>query len=226
MAEVLGNIPMMRCMVRGEYLRNRQRGHGEFVEAVAYAIRCVRGSSLWFQTALGEPYGGAHFLLPIEALCWKPCEKPDSMTYIQPWDVFSSTFGVVELDFVKRGEAFILPEKVPAQYQFTVDFTGSDLADDVDQHKHLHVCKLETGIIGAFPNNRCLMPDAAFWPQMTIRPDFDSLAGEFRAEGNQHLFNNKRMSLEEVQRQLADRGVLRSDEEMESIRTAIKEAAS
>lgn len=193
MADILGNIPYMRCMVRGEYLRNLETGHGEFIEAVAYAVRCIRGSSLWFQTALGAPYGGAHYLLPINALCHKPCDPQEGMIYTQPWDCFSSHFGVVELDFVKRGEAYILPERRPAQYQFTIDFTGSDLADDPDQHKHLHVVKLASGHIGAFPNNRCLMPDPAFWPMMGDNQpvDFQSLAGEYRAEGNQHLISGQ-----------------------------------
>ena len=188
MAEIVGNIPYMRVMVRGQYLRDLKRGHAEFVEAVAYGVRCIRGSSLWFQTALGDPYGGAHFLLPIQALCWKPCEEPDGMTYVQPWDCFSTHFGVVEYDFVKRGEAYVLPDRRPGQYQFTIDFSGTDLADDPQQHKSLHVCKLECGYISAFPNNRLLMPDQAFWPMLTDRPDFESLSGEFRAEGNQHIF--------------------------------------
>lgn len=191
MADVMGNVPMMHCFVRGEYLRDRKRGHGEFVEAFAYGVRCVRGSSLWFQCALGAPYGGAHFLLPIQALVAHACEPVDGMTYVQPWDCFSSTFGVVEFDFIKRGEAYVLPDQRPGQYQFTIDFTGSDLADFPDQHKHLHIVKMGCGLIGAFPNNRVLMPDPAFWPMMDIaahRPDFASLSGEYRAEGNQHLF--------------------------------------
>lgn len=191
MSFIMGNIPYMRCMVRGHYLRDLKRGHDEYVEAVAYAVRCIRGSSLWFQCALGDPYGGAHFLLPIKALVTKPCPEPTAMTYVMPWDCFSSTFGVCELDFVKRGEAYVLPDKAPGQYQFTIDFTDSDLADDPDQHKHLHVVKQASGLIGAFPNNRVLMPDAAFWPMMTIKPDFESLSGEHRAEGNQHLISPK-----------------------------------
>lgn len=191
MPEIMGNIPYMRIMVRGQYLRDQKRSHGEFIEAVAYGVRCVRGASLWFQTALGAPYGGAHFLLPIQALCWKHCDEEPDMTYVQPWDCFSSIFGIAELDFIKRGEAYVLPEKRAGQYQFTIDFTGSDLADDPDQHKHLHVCKLACGLIGAFPNNRVLMPDAAFWPAMTERPDFESLSGEFRAEGNQALLTRQ-----------------------------------
>jgi hypothetical protein len=191
LAEIMGNIPYMRVMVRGQYLRDQKRGHGEFVEAVAYGVRCIRGSSLWFQTALGEPYGGAHFLLPIQALCWKPCDEPEDLTYIQPWDCFSTHFGVVELDFIKRGEAYILPDRRPGQYQFTIDFSGTDLADDPEQHKSLHVCKLECGYIGAFPNNRVLMPDQAFWPLLRERPDFESLSGEYRSEGNQSIFAPK-----------------------------------
>ena len=62
-----------------------------------------------------------------------------------------------------------------------------DLADDPDQHKHLHVVKLKGGLIGAFPNHRVMMPDLAFWPTMDGKPDFESLDGEFRSEGNQHL---------------------------------------
>lgn len=189
MADIMGNVPYFRCYVRGQYLRDRKRGHAEFVEAIAYGVRCVRGASLWFQCALGEPYGGAHFLLPIIALCHKPCDEPAEMTYVQPWDCFSSTFGVVEFDFVKRGEAYVMPERRPGQYRFTIDFTASDLADDMEQHKHLHVIFQASGLIGAFPNNRVLMPDAAFWPMMDQKPDFESLNGEFRAEGNQHLLN-------------------------------------
>lgn len=188
MAEIMGNIPYMRCMVRGEYLYDRTKEPGEFIESVAYGVRCVRGSSLFFQCALGAPYGGAHFLLPIEALCWKPCDRPADMTYVQPFDCFSHQFGVVEFDFIKRGEAYVLPGRVPGQYQFTIDWTGTDLADDLDQHKHLHVIKQESGLIGAFANNRVLMPDPAFWPMMQgDLPRFMSLSGEFRAEGNQHL---------------------------------------
>lgn len=187
MPEIMGNVPYMRCMVRAEYLYNRTKGHGEFIESVAYGIRCVRGSSLFFQCALGFPWGGAHFLLPIEALVWKPCEPADGMTYVQPFDCFSHVFGVVEFDFLKRGEAYVLPDKKPGQYQFTIDWTGTDLADDLDQHKHLHVIKQASGLIGAFANNRVIMPDPAFWPAMTERPEFLSLAGEYRAEGNQHI---------------------------------------
>lgn len=192
MPYIMGNIPYQRGYIRKEYLHDRQRGHGEFVEAVAYGVRCVRASSLWLQCFLGEPYGGAHYLLPLVAFVWQPCAHPVENSAVQPWDCFGSDFGVVELDFIKRGAAFVLPDRVPAQYRFTIDFAHTDLADDMEQHKHLHIVAIDGGLMGAFPNNRLLMPDPAWWPAMAsdMRPDLTSLNGAWRSEGNEHLFHN------------------------------------
>lgn len=192
---IIASIPYFRCYVRREYTRNLKDRHGEFIPAVAYAVRVVRGHSLWFQVMLTEPEdaklpndtGGASFLLPIEALVHQPCADQIEMTYIQPWDCFSSEFGVATLDFVARGAVYALPDRIPGQYRFSLDFAGSDLADDPGQHKHLHVCFLDGGLIGAFPNNRLLWRDDAFWKVMDQRPDFLSLEQEFRSEGHQHV---------------------------------------
>lgn len=188
MAYILGNVPFFECYVRREYTRGMEDGHGEFLKAVAHAVRCIRGNSLMFQVVFTEKWGGASFTLPIEALCWKACDKPRTMEYVQPWDCFSSDFGVCEFDMMKRGAVDVLPGRVPAQYRFSIDWTGTDLADHFEQHKHLHVCFLDNGWIGAFPNNRLLWSDPAFWETTTERPDLKSLAGEFRAEGNQQMF--------------------------------------
>lgn len=194
MNHIIGSIPYFGCYVRREYTRNLIDRQGEFVPAVAYGVRCIRGHSLWFQCMLMQPEGdepnttgGASFLLPIEALCHQKCDPPKDMIYVQPWDVFSSSFGVHAFDFIARGAAYVLPDRVPAQYRFTIDFTGSDLADDPEQHKHLHIVFQEGGLIGAFPNNRVLFRDDAFWQVLDTKPDFTSLANEYRAEGHQHV---------------------------------------
>lgn len=178
-------VPYFRCLDRREYTRNLKDRHGEFIPAIAYGVRCVRGQSLWFQCMFMESSpnntGGASFLLPIEALVTKPCPKPDAMTYIQEWDTFSSDFGICQFDFISA--CYALPGRVPARVLFTIDFTGTDLADDSEQHKCLHVCALENGLIGAFPNNRLLFRDDAVWQLMDQAPDFVSLSGDFWAEG-------------------------------------------
>lgn len=182
MPYILGNIPFFDCLVRREYTKNRKSGHGEFLPAVAHAVRCVRGDSLMFQCIMTEQFGGASFCLPIEAICWKPC-PPVTALEAQPWDCFSSDFGVCEFDLLKRGKAQLLPTRTPAEYRFTIDWTGTDLADHFEQHKHLHILMAEAGSIHAVPNNRVVWDDPAFWTISTERPDFESLAGEFRAEG-------------------------------------------
>ena len=188
MAFVIGDVPFFECLVRREYTLGLQSGHGDFIRAVAHAVRCVRGHSLWFQTILLEPFGGCAFMVPIEALAWKPCAMPPDMAYVSPWDVFSSEFGVVELGFVRRGAVEVLPGRVAGQYRFSIDFIGSDLAEYPEQHKTLHVCFLDGGLIGAFPNNRLIWSDPAFWRTVQDVPRFSSLGGEYRAEGNQRLF--------------------------------------
>lgn len=187
MAYIFGSIPMFECMVRAEYLHNLSKGEGEFVKAMAHGVRCVRGHTVWVQTMLMEPYGGCAFMVPLEAIVWKPCAKEADLTFVCPWDVFSSDFGVCELEMVRRGAVEVLPSRVKGQYLFTLDFAGSDLAEFPEQHKALHFVRQETGLIGAFPNNRLIWSDPAMWQTVKDLPRFESLAGEFRAEGNQHL---------------------------------------
>lgn len=181
MAYILSSIPYFRCLVRREFTQNLESGHGDYIHAVAYGVRCIRGSSLWFQTMLVEPYGGASFMVPIQALTTKPVPPPEQ-NLIQPWDVFSSDFGVHAFDLVKFGKVEVLPDRAGGRYKFSLDFTGSDLADDPEQHKHLHVVELDSGQIGAFPNNRILWSDPAFWDLTKDKPKFKSLSCDFRAE--------------------------------------------
>lgn len=184
MSYIYGSIPFFECLVRAEYTRDRKDRHGEYYPAVAHAVRCVRGHTLWFQVIFTQQHAGAAFMLPLEALVIKPCAPVPTST-VQPWDVFSSDFGVSQDTFTGRGAVSVLPDRTPGQYRFTIDFAGSDLAEHPDQHKALHVVFREDGIIGAYPNNRLLWHDPAFWTTSTEQPDFISLSGEFRAEGSE-----------------------------------------
>lgn len=182
MSYIYGSIPFFECLVRAEYTRDLNDRYGEYYPAIAHAVRCVRGHSLWFQCIFTNQHAGASFMLPIEALVTKACEPIDTCV-VQPWDVFSSDFGVSQDTFVHRGAVTVIPENVRAQYRFTIDFAGSDLAENPDQHKALHVVFRDDGLIGAYPNNRLLWHDPAFWKTTTEKPDFVSLSGEFRSEG-------------------------------------------
>jgi len=175
--------------MRREYTRNMIDGHGEYLPCIIHGLRVIRGRSLELQCVLTEYGAGAGFLAPIEAFCWRVPDAPRTkgypidMTYIQPWDCFSDTFGVHEFEFHRRMRALILPDRREARYRFSIDFAGSSLAELSEQHKHLHIFEMADGSIGAFPNNRVLWVEPAMWDQpFTERPDFIALSGEWMAE--------------------------------------------
>lgn len=184
MSFLFDNIPMQRVWVRGEYLRNLERGHNDWVEGVAHAVRCRRGFALHFQVALLNPYGGAQFLLPIQALAWKKNAPEVPLPELQPWDCLSDTFSAVELRLLAGGGVSIIPnlETDRGIYRFSIDFGVDDLADDPEQHKTLHVIRREDGNYGAYPNNRLIFHDRAFWDEIKERPDFEALNLESRGE--------------------------------------------
>lgn len=190
MSYLIDNIPYFYCMVRREYTQNLKEGHGEHLKALAIAAWCRRGRMLGFQVIfLGKDHedkpnntGGAMFSqVPIEALVWKDCNFQEPK-YIQPWDVFSENFAVVTFELLKDSICYVLPARMPGRYMFTIDFTRSDLADDPDQHKQLHVIKMDAGHFGAFPNNRLIFQDPPFWKIGEETPRFQALAPEFRSE--------------------------------------------
>ena len=184
MPSILGSIPYFHCQVRQEYTRDLKDGHGEFLPAIAVAVLCVRGDSLHFQVIMKEPLAGCAFVLPIEALVTKPV-APMATKAVAPWDCFSSDFGVCEIAAVKRGAVRLLKDNANAEYLFTLAFTGTDLADDPAQRKLLHVVAREDGIIGAYPNNRCVFVDRALFGDLEAAPSFSTLTRPFRAEGLQ-----------------------------------------
>ena len=188
---ILSDTPfIVRCLVRAEFTQNLQKHYGRYLKAHILGVRCQEAASLQFQVRFDEPeMAGAMFCLPIQALCWKPCELPD-VELIQPWDTFSPTFTVHEFALWKRGNAQLLnvrkigeyPERIPARYLFTLDFAGNALADDFEQHKQLHLLQVEGGWFAAVPNNRVLSIDTAFSKPCEVLPVFESLEQLFSAE--------------------------------------------
>jgi len=191
MAFILSDAPsIVRCLVRAEFTQNLKKDHGKYLQAHILGIRCQEAASLQFQVRFDEPaLAGAMFCLPIQALCWKPCDMPN-VELIQPWDTFSSHFTVHEFGLWKRGNAQLLnvrgdakyPERLPARYLWTLDFEGNALANDFEQHKQLHFIQVEEGWFAAVPNNRVLSVDSAFASPCETLPRFESLEHLFCAE--------------------------------------------
>lgn len=185
MSHIFDAIPYFKALLRREFTVNLQRHHGQYLPVHVVGVRMVRGRSIWFQTWIQDGYGaGAMFLVPIHALALKPCQRPPTLL-VQPWDVFSPHFSVSTIPLFKDTTAYLLPGRHRGRYLMTFDFIGTDLADDIEQHKHLHLLAMEGGWLAAVPNNRVLIEDTAFIEKgvMTEKPDFVSLGHEFWAEG-------------------------------------------
>ena len=189
MALFLSSIPFFDCLVRKEYTRDLRDGHGSYYSAKAVGIRCQRGRMPAVQCVLDGfnevdapvPTGGAMFIVPLCALASRPCEAPKS-EQVSPWDCLSDTFSIVTLELLSEMKAHVLPSRLPGRYIFTIQYGRSDLADDPTQHKQHHLCRLDAGWFGCFPNNRLLLDDGALFRPTTEKPDFLPLSHTFSAE--------------------------------------------
>lgn len=190
MSYIVGSIPkFFTGYMRREWTRNLIDGYGDYYWCVIHGMRVQRGRTLQLQCMIGEGQGaGAGFLAPIQAFCWDKPKTPRragpvDMTYVQPWDCFSETFGAEVFELHDRMKCLVLPDRREARYRFTLDFTGSSLADLEEQHKHLHIVDMADGSIGAFPNNRLLWVAPEWFKEPTTdRPDFIALDYESMAE--------------------------------------------
>lgn len=190
MSLFLASVPFFDCLVRREFTRNLQDRQGEWLHAKAIGVECRRHRMLGFHvvfTGYDEqdkpvPTGGAMYRLPIKALAHEPCALPDDSNDYAPWDCLSDEFSVETLETIENSKVYVLPKRLPGRYMWTVQFGRSDLADDGEQGKQLHMVRLDGGWFGCFPNNRLLVEDAALFAPTTEKPDFLPLAPRFSGE--------------------------------------------
>lgn len=175
-----GSIPYFKCLVRREYTRDLESGHGQFLPALAIAVECRRGRMLGFQVLFTEQAAGAMFRVPLEAICSKTCKRPPRG--FQPWDCLSDEFSVEPIALIHEMRAYVLPRRWPGRYLFTVHYARSDLTDDPEQSKQHHVVQMDAGWFAAVPNSRLLIEDLAFFEATKERPDFAVLTHAFSAE--------------------------------------------
>jgi hypothetical protein len=104
--------------------------------------------------------------VPIHLITTKPVD-PLPVNVATLWDCFSDTFEVVEMPLLKsiacvaRGSD---GEKRDGNYRFTIDWQGL-WAEVPEQHKQHHVIELQSGHLIAYPNNKLLWKDPAYFKE-------------------------------------------------------------
>ena len=120
----------------------------------------VHGGAMWARMPLTALVGDT----PLDD--WP---KPLPTYLAQPWTVSHITTSICPTEpHQVRRLAKIDGEFYPAKYYFTVDYTGTEVADDPAQHKQSHVLELldageYTGNIVALPNNRVRVTNPAWF---------------------------------------------------------------
>ena len=184
MAYLTSNIPFFRCLVRKEFTHNHEDYQGEYLHALAIAVNTIPDRCLSFNVVFtgceaedGEDnlHGGAMWArMPITGLVADtPLDEfPELMPthFAQPWDCSSRDHSVIFMDRISSSPWLckIGGEFHTGRYLFTVDYTGTAIADDPAQHKQSHVLELTdagpyTGNIVALPNNRVRVTNPAMW---------------------------------------------------------------
>ena len=193
MAYLTSNIPFFRCLVRKEFTHNHEDYQGEYLHALAIAVNTIPDRCLSFNVVFtgceaedGEDnlHGGAMWArMPITGLVSDtPLDEfPELMPthFAQPWDCSSRDHSVIFMDRISSSPWLCKIGGVfhTGRYLFTVDYTGTAIADDPAQHKQSHVLELTdagayTGNIVALPNNRVRVTNPAMWTNGEGAPDF------------------------------------------------------
>lgn len=194
MPRLVENLPPVECMVRKEFLRDHQDGHGEYEHAYWVTAKSIQGRALYIESYLTE-YGALYDKLPISAYCWKEVDEPLPLSHLQMWDCLSYDIVCVEKTFMRaRNCRVYLPvanEFMNGQYLFTLDTYGTGtLAETPNEHKSYNFVKLENGQFGCYPNNRILWSDASFTPVDGKRPDFKTSTTWYYAETEGQSFSD------------------------------------
>ncbi len=183
MSHLIGDTPIVECLVRKEFCFDGERGHGEFYPGYVFGF-CARPANIpAFQVML---HCGAQWAeVPIHMLALRACEPVEPGVACW-WDCFSSDFEVVELALLKGLRCEMRDREGatrPGNYLFTVDWRGL-WADIPDQHKNHHIIAGHDGNLYAYPNNKIRWLDASY-----VRGDMPEEAREWRP-------NSRRWSVE------------------------------
>lgn len=160
------NIPVIECLMRAEYMRQRKDGHGKFIECVVFAVTSIPGSAPLFHAHM--PDGGLWWRAPISAFCRRDAAPVMPLHDLCLWNSFSYDVAVTEFSYL-RGLVmeYVTRDKVKhrGRYLFTLDWAAPDgqgFAEIPGQHKCGHVIELDNGNFAIQPNNRLAAFEPAF----------------------------------------------------------------
>ena len=166
------NIPTITCLIRNEFLFNKEKGFGEFTKADVHSVASIEKRVPLFEAFLENGVNWTR--RPIHAFCWKEDAEVLPLTEHIFWDCFSSYVDVqvrARLSGLRADLISITGHKRQGNYMFTLDwsFENRSLLDtnfsETPEHKCGHVFKMDNGNYFIYPNNRIIWMDNAWTSQ-------------------------------------------------------------
>jgi hypothetical protein len=191
------NIPVIRCLIRNEFLFNHEKGYNEFTNCDVHSVATMQGLTPLFEAFLENGVNWTR--RPINAFCWKHNAPKRLLSDHVYWDCFSDYVDVSIRSRLSGLRAELLTpskEKLEGEYMFTIDWSFENKAGNLDvsfaetfEHKCAHVFKMDEGNYFAYPNNRIIWFDKAWTykriaenPGYKIDTTIYSVEGSVKAE--------------------------------------------
>jgi hypothetical protein len=158
-----------RCLLRKEYLYNRQSGHGDFVSVLVIGVSSYKGEVLSFDV-LVDHNGGLFHYIPPTALVFDEAAEELPLSDLAYENCPGSDISVFELEALRDQKITLHPskaeqlKKIQGEYLFTVDWP-----DDNILH---HVLKLDNHCLAIYPSHKILFGQAGLNSEL---PDWKKL---------------------------------------------------
>lgn len=168
--------PLIKVLVRKEFLHNFEEGHGEFEEGYIFGACAMKSRPLLFHVHLKS---GAKFIrLPINAFCTKKDAPLEVIGDLELWDCLASEVSCHQYNYFKNYEVLVKLKSGThwGRYLLTFDFPPSGgLEETPDQHKDFNLIELENGNLALQPNNTLLWVDEHFTGKPTGVPSYKAM---------------------------------------------------
>jgi hypothetical protein len=179
------NIPRFYCLLRKEFLYDRQAHQGEFVNVCVFGVASVYGRALGFHVLTEN--GAVIWRLPLHALCHKREAPAQPLDWLQFWDCFSYEISCLVFERLRECRVRVQLKDQSwegGQYMFTLDWYGHEDAEEAGDggHKCAHVIALDNGNFAAQPNNRLQWFCPAFVTPFKDKPDYVTNTGVWKVE--------------------------------------------
>lgn len=156
MPYLIADTPFTYCLVRDEFLKDDQEGHGSYTEACIVGVVALEGRVPLFTAMLRN--GALWARLPLHAFVTEPCETRPLADLVY-WDALSYHVAVHRYAYLQTLRVDVWPRGAKpfserGTYMFTLDWAEGEYPEMPDQHKQHHLIALDSGHICAMPGNR------------------------------------------------------------------------